>query len=119
MINQVKKSIQSFQHACKGLLFLFREQQNAWIHLFAATGVVVAGFFFRLTTTEWLLVVFAIGFVFSAELLNSAIEEIVNLVSPDFNKKAGKIKDMAAAAVLISAITAAIIGLTIFIPKII
>lgn len=119
MINQVKKCVQSFQHAFKGLFFLFKDQQNAWIHLFAAVGVIVAGFFFRLSTTEWILVVFAIGFVFSAELFNSAIEEIVNLISPEYNKKAGLVKDLAAAAVLISAITAAIIGLIIFIPKII
>ena len=119
MNNQVTKCIQRFQFAFKGLFFLFKDQQNAWIHLFAAIGVVIVGFFLRLSTTEWLLVVFAIGFVFSAELFNSAIEEIVNLISPEYNKKAGMIKDLAAAAVLISAITAAIIGLIIFIPKII
>jgi len=118
MIAKGKKNIQSFQHAFKGLFILFRDQQNAWIHLLAAIGVIVAGFFFGLSTSEWILVVFAIGFVFSAELFNSAIEEIVNLISPEYNKKAGLIKDLAAAAVLISAITAAILGGIIFIPKI-
>ena len=115
----MKKRILSFKFAFKGVFLLFKEQPNAWIHMVAAIGVVVAGLIFKLSTTEWLLIVFAIGFVFSAELFNSAIEEMVNLVSPDFNKKAGKIKDLAAAAVLISSVTAAIIGLIIFIPKIV
>ena len=114
----MKKRILSFKYAFKGVFFLFKDQPNAWIHLVAAVGVVIAGLIFNLSTTEWLWIVFAIGFVFSAELFNSAIEEVVNLVSPEFNKKAGKIKDLAAAAVLISAVTAAIVGLVIFIPKI-
>ena len=114
----MKKRILSFKYAFKGVFFLFKDQPNAWIHLVAAVGVVIAGLIFNLSTTEWLWIVFAIGFVFSAELFNSAIEEVVNLVSPEFNKKAGMIKDLAAAAVLISAVTAAIVGLVIFIPKI-
>jgi len=114
----MKKRILSFYYAFRGIFLLFKGQVNAWIHLVIAIGVVIAGILFKLPATEWLLVVFAIGFVFSAELFNSAIEEIVNLISPDYNKKAGMIKDLAAGAVLIAAITSIIIGLVIFIPKI-
>lgn len=115
----MKRRIRSFLYAFRGIYFLFREQPNAWIHLVAAIGVIIAGFLCHLSTIEWGLVIFAIGLVFSAELFNSAIEGIVNKVSPEFNPLAGKIKDLAAGAVLVAAITAAIIGVVIFLPKLI
>ena len=114
----MKKRFLSFRYAFKGIAFLFRSQPNAWIHLVATAGVIVAGILLHLSTTEWLLIAFAVGFVFSAELFNTAIEELVNLVSPEFHKKAGKIKDLAAGAVLVAAITAVIIGLVVFAPKV-
>jgi diacylglycerol kinase len=79
--------------------------------------VIVFGFVFQVTKTEWVLLVLSIGFVLTAEIFNSAIEVLTNLVSPEQNSKAGLTKDMAAGAVLISAITAAIVGLIIFVPK--
>jgi diacylglycerol kinase (ATP) len=96
---------------------LFRSQPNAWIHLAAAAGVIAAGWITGLSVTEWLLLIFAIGLVFTAELANSAIEELVNLVSPGYHEKAKRCKDLAAAAVLAAAITAAVIGVIIFLPK--
>ncbi|MFH1159666.1 MAG: diacylglycerol kinase family protein [bacterium] len=114
----MKRRLRSFGFAFRGLVLLFSGQPNAWIHLFAAVGVIAAGIALDITATEWLLVVFAIGFVFTAELFNSAIEELVNIVSPDRNSAAGKIKDLAAGGVLLAAITAAVIGSIIFIPKI-
>jgi len=113
----MKKRLLSFKFAFRGLFFLFKDQPNAWIHLVAAIGVIIAGIFFRLSNSEWMFISLAIGFVFSTELANSAIEELVNKVSPEQNPVAGKIKDLAAGAVLLAAITALVIGLVIFIPK--
>ncbi len=113
----MRKRLLSFKFAFQGLYHLFRGQPNAWIHLVAAVGVIVAGILFHLSTSEWLFIICAIGFVFSTELVNSAMEELVNKVSPEKHPMAGKIKDLAAGAVLVAAIIAAIIGSIIFIPK--
>lgn len=79
--------------------------------------VIVFGFFLRINTVEWLLLIFCFGFVLTAEVFNSVVEVLTDIASPEKNSKAGLVKDMAAGGVLISAITAAIIGLIIFIPK--
>ncbi len=100
------------------MYLLFKSQPNAWIHLFAAFGVIVAGFILKLSISEWIFVTFAIGFVISAELFNTAIEALVDKVSPEQNPISGKVKDLAAGAVLVAAITAAVIGLVIFVPKV-
>lgn len=110
--------IKSFLHAFNGLKILFREEHNARIHLAAVICVVAAGIIFRVTLTEWIALVIVIGFVFSLEILNSIIERIANFMSPEFDIRIKKIKDLAAAAVLVGAITAFTTGLMIFIPKI-
>lgn len=107
----------SFKFAFRGLILLFKDQPNARIHLVASVGVTAAGFILRLSTTEWLFIAFAIGFVFSAELFNSAIEALVDKVSPETHPAAGRIKDLAAGAVLVAAITTVVIGMVIFLPK--
>ena len=86
------------------------------LHILAARGVIVAGFLFDVTKVEWCLLAGSIGLVITAEIFNTSIETLTNLVSPEHNPLAGKTKDLAAAAVLIAAITAAIVGLIIFIP---
>ncbi len=88
------------------------------IHLVVAVLVVLAGWFFNITTTEWMLCLLCFGLVFGAEMVNTSIENLVDLVSPQRHELAGKAKDMAAGAVLISALFAACVGLIIFIPKI-
>lgn len=115
----VKARIHSFGYAFKGIVTLLRNEHNARIHLCAAFCTVTAGWFFNITTTEWMMVIFAIGFVFSAEAVNSAIEYLADTISPEQNDLIGKAKDIAAAAVLFAAIAAAIIGCLIFIPHII
>jgi diacylglycerol kinase len=112
------KRIKSFGFAFNGLKILIKEEHNSRIHLFAVFCVLVAGFFFKLSANEWIAVVFAIGFVISLEILNSAIENIADFISPEKHYLIKKIKDLAAAAVLISAITAMITGLIVFLPKI-
>lgn len=109
----------SFLFAYQGLKMFFTTQHNAWLHSVATVVVVSAGFFFKLNLVEWTLVIFAIGLVFTAELLNTAIEFLTDIVSPDYNEKAGKVKDIAAAGVLIAAITAFAVGCIVFLPKII
>ncbi len=109
----------SFLYAFKGLLFLFSTQANARIHFLALSVVVAAGFFLNISISEWCLCSLCIGMVLAAEAMNTAIESIVDLVSPDYHPLAGRAKDVAAAAVLLTAISAAIVGGLIFVPKII
>ena len=113
----VTKRVQSFTYAFKGIAQVFAHEHNMWLHLIAATCVVTAGFYLNINETEWMLIFFAIALVISAEIFNSAIEKLVDFISPNQNIKAGLIKDISAGAVLICAIAAAIIGCVIFIPK--
>lgn len=116
MNNEVHKRLKSFTYAWKGIHSFLRTEHNAWIHCSAIIIVTAAGFLFGITRTEWLILLLCFGIVLAAEALNTAIERLVNMVSPDYHPIAGDVKDIAAGAVLICAITAAIIGLVIFIP---
>lgn len=113
----ISKRIKSFGFAIKGLGTLLSTQMNARIHLLAIVLVTMAGFLTHVSATEWCFLIFAFSSVMAAEAFNTAIEFIVDLVSPHYHPLAGKAKDVAAAAVLISAIGAAIIGGIIFLPK--
>jgi diacylglycerol kinase (ATP) len=113
-----KQRIKSFGFAIKGIKTLVKTQVNARIHLFAMVCVTIASWYFSITTTEWCLVIFAFATVLAAEAFNTAIEFVVDLVSPDYHPLAGMAKDVAAAAVLLTAIGSAIIGMIIFIPKV-
>lgn len=112
----IKQRANSFIYASKGLKLFFTTQHNSWIHLFAAFGVIAAGIFFSITRTEWLFVITAIGLVLVTEVLNTAIEYLIDFISPEYNEIAGKVKDLAAGAVLLAALTAAGIGLLVFGP---
>lgn len=112
------KRIKSFRFAFNGLRVLIKEEHNSRIHLFATVCVLIAGFIFKISTFEWIAIIFSIGFVFTLEIINSAIENISDFISPEKHDSIKKIKDLSAAGVLISAFTALIIGLIIFIPKI-
>ncbi|WP_291529691.1 diacylglycerol kinase family protein [Bacteroides sp. UBA939] len=114
----LKKQIRSFGYAWKGICQCIGKEQNLGFHLIAAVMVVVAGFFFGITRTEWLIVILCIGAVIAAELFNTAIEKLVDLTSPERNPIAGQVKDIAAGAVLVCAVAAAIIGIIIFFPYI-
>ncbi len=109
----------SFKYALAGLFVMFKEERNARIHLIMAIGSIVGGVYFKLALTEWTSLVFAIGLVIALELINTAIENLADFVSPGRNEKIKKVKDLAAGAVLVGAIGAFIIGLIIFTPKII
>lgn len=115
----LRKRLKSFKFAFNGIRLLITHEHNAWIHCFAAICVIIAGVAFGISTTEWIAVTFAIGTVLAAEAVNSSIEAIADLVSPGYNEAIKRTKDLAAGAVLILAIGAAIVGLIIFVPKII
>lgn len=115
-MNQLEKRLKSFTYAFSGIGSFLRKEPNAWIHCSAIVTVTIAGFLLGITRTEWLVIILCFGIVLAAEAFNTAIERLVNLVSPDFHPIAGDVKDIAAGAVLICAIATAIIGLIIFIP---
>ena len=114
----IKKVLRSFRFAFRGVGVLFREEHNAWVHFLATILVITAGFIFKISLIEWSLVAFAIGLVFAAEILNSALERLCDIVQPEQDKRIGDIKDLCAAGVLLCALAAAATGLIIFLPKI-
>ena len=114
----LKKRLDSFRYAIAGIVWLLRSQANTKIHLAAAAIVVAGGWFFGLSAMEWCLVVFAIATVFAAEAFNTALEELTDLASPQYHPLAGRAKDLAAGAVLLTAIGAATVGLIVFLPKV-
>lgn len=109
--------LKSFGYAFNGLKVLLKNETNAVIHLIAAIVTVILGLVLDLKPLEWIAIVFAIGFVFSMELINTAIEGIADFISPGKDERIKKIKDLSAAGVLVSAITALVTGLIIFLPK--
>ena len=112
----ISERINSFGFAFQGLGTFFRTQHNAWLHLAAALLVVTSGYYFELTSAEWCWIVLAIVLVFITEMFNTAIEFLSDVVSPNIHPQIKKVKDVSAAAVLISSIGAVIIGLIIFLP---
>ena len=119
MCYSFKKQLKSFTFAWKGILTCAGHEQNITFHLIAAIIVLAAGFCFGISRTEWMVVMLCIGTVIAAELFNSAIERLVDMVSPEWEKIAGEVKDIAAGAVLVTAIAAAIVGIIVFLPYVI
>ena len=116
---EYKKLINSFKYAIEGIISSFKTERNMKIHVLAMIVVIALGLFFKLNKVEWCFIIIAIASVISAELFNTAIETVVDMVSPERNPKAKLVKDIAAGAVLVVAIGAAIIGFIIFGPQII
>jgi diacylglycerol kinase (ATP) len=113
VINRIK----SVGYAFKGALLLLKTEASIQVQFGIGILVTIAGYYFNISTTEWVLQVFAIGIIMSIEGLNTAVEKIADFVHPEHHKKIGIIKDVSAGAVFISAITAIIIGCIIYIPK--
>jgi len=106
--------VKSFLQALSGLKTMLRTQHNAWIHLAATFLVIGAGVGLRLTPFEWVAIILAIVLVWTAEALNTALEFLCDVVSPEFHPLVGMAKDVAAGAVLVSALGAAAIGTIVF-----
>ncbi len=114
----VPDRLKSFNYAFNGIRWLLIHEHNSRIHLFAVAAVCLAGYFLKINTVEWLLIALCSGMVISAELFNTVAEQIADFISPGKHQQIKIIKDLAAAGVLVTAITAFIVGSVIFIPKI-
>ena len=112
-----KQRLRSFTYALNGLKVVIREEHNARIHLVAAAIVICLGFFFGISRFEWIAVALCIGAVLAAEIFNTAIEDIADFISPGKHEKIKRIKDLAAAAVLVCAAASVTVGLIIFLPR--
>lgn len=113
------KWLKSFSYAFKGLISASKSERNFRIQLACALLVILFGVIFSLSRYEWLAIVLCIGLVLFAELVNTAIEKLLDFVHPGLHAKVGEIKDLSAAAVLVLATSSLIIALIIFIPKVI
>lgn len=115
----IKKFVNSFTYPIKGLWYAYKNEQNLAVDVGIALIVIILGFLLNINAVEWALLMLTIGLVISCELINTAIEAVVDLVTEDYHPLAKVAKDTAAAAVFIFAIVAIIVGLIIFLPKII
>jgi diacylglycerol kinase (ATP) len=114
----LRYQLATFGFAFNGLKVFFYAEIKSRIHLFFAIVALVLGILLKIPSTDWIAIAFAVGLVFIAEIFNSALERLVDQVSPEVTKWAGLVKDYSAAAVLIASITALTVGLIVFIPKI-
>ncbi|MGA2408421.1 MAG: diacylglycerol kinase family protein [Bacteroidales bacterium] len=114
----LKSRFGSFKFAFNGLLLILKDEHNSRIHFLAAIVAIAMGIILGLNHYEWSLLIIVIGIVFLTELLNSSLESLADLIDPEWNELIMKAKDYSAAAVLISAIVAIVVGGLIFIPKI-
>ncbi|MBN1823811.1 MAG: diacylglycerol kinase family protein [Endomicrobiales bacterium] len=104
----------SVRCAINGIATMIKYEHNAWIHGLATITVCAAGVYFKLTSSEWCWIVLAIAAVWTSEALNTALEFLADVASPDFHPMVEKAKDVAAGAVLVCSISAAIIGVFVF-----
>ena len=102
--------------ALDGLAYVFRSERNFKVHVFVFFLVLILGFFFQIKAWEWISVLVASAMVFSAEMFNTAIENICDYIEPKMDAKIGRIKDISASAVLTCAVISAVVGLLVFIP---
>lgn len=116
ILEDKKKSI-GFIHAINGVKEVLKTERNFRLHLLSAILVIIAGIWFNLEPSEWIAIVIVIGLVFTTEIINTAIEDIINYIKPEIHPSAKRIKDLAAGSVFIASITAFIVGVIIFLPK--
>jgi len=114
----IRARLKSFIYAFQGLAEMLKTEHNTWVHLVATIIIVILGFYKQISATEWCLIILSTMAVWVSEALNTAFEFLCDVTSPDFHPLVQKSKDVAAGAVLLSAIGAAIIAMIIFIPKI-
>ncbi|NOX61384.1 MAG: diacylglycerol kinase family protein [Chloroflexi bacterium] len=115
--NERPSLLRAFGFAGAGVLHMLRSQRNARIHLMLTLAALGLGWFFSLAASEWAILVLTIGFVFAAETMNTAVEAVVDLVSPERHPLAKIAKDAAAGAVLIAASTAVLVAIFLFLPR--
>ena len=106
-----------FLNAFRGMYIFYKTSRHLYVLIFSALAVIFLGFYFRISSLEWIALIFSIGFVIVSEIFNTAIEIDIDLTSPEYHPFARDTKDVAATAVLLSIFTAMIIGFIIFVPK--
>lgn len=109
--------LKSMGFALKGAIKLITTEHSVMVQFSIGILITIAGFYFDITATEWMLQILAIGLVLAVEGLNTAVEKIADFIHPDFHEKIGFIKDIAAGAVFFAAMTAIAIGAIIYVPK--
>ncbi len=109
----------SFTHAGRGIKVFVASTHNAWIHITVSFVVIAAGIYLKIERLDWMLLIFAIGFVLVAEAFNTAMEIDMDLTSPEHHPYAKDTKDVSAGAVLIASVTSALVGALVFMPKIV
>ncbi|MCC9071284.1 diacylglycerol kinase family protein [Flavobacterium sp. F-65] len=114
----LKGRLKSVTYAYKGALKLISTEHSVMVQFSLGIIMTIAGFYFHITSTEWLFQILAIGLVLSVEGLNTAVEKVADFIHPNYHERIGFIKDIAAGAVFFAAMTAIAIGLTIYIPYI-
>ena len=114
----INRLVKSFTYAFDGLKYAFKYEQNILVHTLATILVIIAGIFFKISLTEWLVLALIIGLVIATELINTSIEATIDLITKEVHPLAKVAKDTAAAAVLVFGLTAIVIGCIIFLPKI-
>ncbi len=114
--NEVYDRAKSFQYAFEGWWYVLRTQHNAWIHAIISMGVFALGLWLGLSRTDWAIITLAVTAVWMAEFMNTALEAIVDMTSPEFHPLAKVAKDVAAAAVLVGACGSILIGLLVMGP---
>ena len=117
-MRKMKKIRNSFKYAIEGIWTSFKTERNMKIHIFIMILVIIAGIILNINKSEWIICIILFAIVIGSELFNTSIETIVDMVMPEKNEKAKIAKDVSAGAVLVVAIGAAIIGLVIFVPRI-
>lgn len=113
---RLSRLLKSYYYAFKGLFKIFREEQNLKIQTLASLTVLILGIYFSLSRIEWVILTLAVCLVLTAEITNSAVERITDVLKPRINTYVKEIKDIMAAAVLLASIAAAITGVIIFFP---
>lgn len=111
------RQLKSFSYAFKGIVYVFWKEPNMHIHLLATIGVIGLAWYLEVALWEWGLLILAIGLVLVAEMLNTSIELLVDLVSPEYNELAGKVKDVAAGGVTLAAVAAVGVGGVVFLSR--
>ncbi len=114
----IVERIKSTRNAYRGIRIFMQTTHNAWVHIFFSILAIYLGFILHISSLEWIAIIFAIGLVILAETINTAIEIDIDLTSPNYHPYARDTKDVAAGGVLITVFIAGIVGLIIFLPKI-
>jgi diacylglycerol kinase (ATP) len=119
MIHHVRRHARSYKYAAKGVQYTLTTQVNIWAQLIVTMLVMVAAYWLDFSLEQYLILLLTIGLVIAAELFNTALEEMTNLLSPEYREKAGLVKDISAGAVMVAAATSVLVGVLLFLPPIV